>query len=43
MKRWPYLIGAALQGLLLGMLVLAAIVVLLGFDADARLFRYQGY
>jgi hypothetical protein len=43
MTRWPRIAGAVLQGCVLGVLVVFAILVLLGFEADARLFRYQGY
>jgi hypothetical protein len=42
MNAWRY-VGAVIQGCGLGLLLLMAILVLLGFDADARLFRYQGY
>ncbi len=42
MNKW-YLLGTVLQGTMLGVLVVVALLLLLGFQADERLFRYQGY
>ena len=37
------MVGAVCQGVVLGVLLLVAVAVLLSFEADARLFRYQGF
>lgn len=39
----PRLMGMLIQGLVLGLLLFLAAIMLLAFDGSARLFRYQGY
>lgn len=41
--RWSWLLGVLLRGTVLGLLLCMAVVILLAFQADARLFRYQGF
>ena len=36
-------VGAVLQGLVLGLLVFAAVIQLLALAGDLRVFRYQGF
>jgi hypothetical protein len=43
MKGWAYVMGVVLRGSVLGLLLCLAILILLAFQTDARLFRYQGF
>jgi hypothetical protein len=42
-SRWAWRLGAALQGIVLGVLLVMAIVQLLQVNTGAHLFRYQGF
>lgn len=43
MMRVPWLLGAVLQGLVMGGFLWLAVVTLLALQSGDRLFRYQGF
>ena len=42
-RGWPWRLGQAMQGLVMGILLVAAIVGLLSIAGNVGVFVYQGY
>ena len=42
-RRWPWRVGQICQALIMGVLLVAAVIGLLGLADGAAIFVYQGY